>query len=429
VSIKNVTWPVFIILVAVAAILIYTNNLPNDMVGAFALMLIMGLIFGEIGDRTPIVKDYLGGGPIVCIFVPAILLHFNLLPQYVADIMTNFMNNMNFFAFFIAIMVSGAILALSRKIIIKASIRYVPALLGGIIVSFAAASLVGLVTGYGFKEAIFDIAIPVMGGGVGAGALPLSQIYAEATGGDSGAILSTVMPAVVLANVVAILTGAQLNRIGKKHSKLTGNGLILKVEDKELMAEIEADTNKSDTTPMNVKTIGAGFLVCLGSYLVALLINKFIFPSVHTFVWLILLLTVIKAAKLLPEHLEVGTIQWSRIWTKNLVYGALIPIGLGFVDIPQVVGALTNPAYLLIIVATVLGAVIGAGIVGHFVGLYFVESSIASGLCMANMAQTGDLAVLSAANRMQLLPFAAFSSRIGGSIILVLAGFLVTLFF
>lgn len=77
-SIKNITWPVFLILVAVAVILIYTNTLPNDMVGAFSLMLIMGLVFGEIGDRTPIVKDYLGGGPIVCIFVPAILLHFNL---------------------------------------------------------------------------------------------------------------------------------------------------------------------------------------------------------------------------------------------------------------------------------------------------------------------------------------------------------------
>lgn len=427
-SIKNVTWPIFIILVVVAGLLIYTNNLPNDMVGAFFLMLVMGLVLGEIGDRLPIVKDYLGGGPIVCIFVPAILLHFNLLPQYVADIMTNFMNNMNFFAFFIAIMVSGAILALSRKIIIKASLRYVPALFGGIIVSFGLASLVGLVTGYGLKEAIFNIAIPVMGGGVGAGALPLSQIYAGATGGDAGAILSTIMPAVVLANVVAILAGAQLNRFGKKHPKVTGNGLILKVDDKNLIAEIEADNNKSDS-PMNIKTLGAGFLICLGSYMVALLINKFIFPGVHTFVWLILLLTVVKAAKLLPEHLEVGTIQWSRIWTKNLVYGALIPIGLGFVNIPQVVGALTNPAYLLIIVATVLGAVIGAGIVGHYVGLYFVESSIAAGLCMANMAQTGDLAVLSAADRMQLLPFAAFSSRIGGSIILVLAGFLVTLLF
>ncbi|MDD3073970.1 MAG: 2-hydroxycarboxylate transporter family protein [Eubacteriales bacterium] len=427
-SIKNITWPVFLILVAVAVILIYTNTLPNDMVGAFSLMLIMGLVFGEIGDRTPIVKDYLGGGPIVCIFLPAILLHFKLLPQYVADIMTNFMNNMNFFAFFIAIMVAGAILSLSRKIIIKASIRYVPALFGGIIVSFLAAAGVGLITGYGVKDAIFDIAIPVMGGGVGAGALPLSQIYAGATGGDAATILSTIMPAVVLANVVAILVGVQLNRLGKKRPKLTGNGLILKVEDKELMAEIEADTNKGDTTPMDVKTLGAGFLVCLGFYLIALLINKFIFPGIHTFVWLILLLTVAKAAKLLPEHLEVGTIQWSRIWTKNLIYGALIPIGLGFVNITTVVGALTNVSYLLVIVATVLGAAIGAGLVGHFVGLYFVESSIASGLCMANMAQTGDLAVLSASKRMQLLPFAAFSSRIGGSIILVLAGFIVSMF-
>lgn len=43
---------------------------------------------------------------------------------------------------------------------------------------------------------------------------------------------------------------------------------------------------------------------------------------------------------------------------------------------------------------------------------------------MSNMAQTGDLATLAAADRMELLPYSSYSSRIGGSVVLVLAGIL-----
>ncbi len=67
-----------------------------------------------------------------------------------------------------------------------------------------------------------------------------------------------------------------------------------------------------------------------------------------------------------------------------------------------------------------LGVFFGAAIVGKFVGFYPVESGLTAGLCMSNMGGTGDVAVLSAANRMELMPFAQISSRLGGAIILLL---------
>ena len=76
------------------------------------------------------------------------------------------------------------------------------------------------------------------------------------------------------------------------------------------------------------------------------------------------------------------------------------------------------------IAITVIGAIVGSGLVGRIVGFYFVESSITAGLCMANMGGTGDVAVLSAADRMELMPFAQISSRIGGAFMLILASVL-----
>jgi Na+/citrate or Na+/malate symporter len=51
-----------------------------------------------------------------------------------------------------------------------------------------------------------------------------------------------------------------------------------------------------------------------------------------------------------------------------------------------------------------------------------VEAALAGGLGMAAMGQTGDIASLSAAKRMELLPFTTLSTRLGGAIILLLAG-------
>jgi Na+/citrate or Na+/malate symporter len=63
------------------------------------------------------------------------------------------------------------------------------------------------------------------------------------------------------------------------------------------------------------------------------------------------------------------------------------------------------------------------------VGFFPIDAAITAGLCMSNMGGTGDVAVLSAAERMELMPFAQISSRIGGSFMLILSSVLLRILF
>ena len=111
---------------------------------------------------------------------------------------------------------------------------------------------------------------------------------------------------------------------------------------------------------------------------------------------------------------------------KNLTAALLVGIGLCYLSLDVVIETFSL-TYLLLCLLTCLGAVIGAGLIGKLVGFYPVESCITAGLCMANMGGTGDVAVLSAADRMELMPFAQISSRLGGAIILIIGSLMLSL--
>jgi len=103
-----------------------------------------------------------------------------------------------------------------------------------------------------------------------------------------------------------------------------------------------------------------------------------------------------------------------------------VGIGLCYLELNTVIETFSL-SYLILCLVTVIGAFLGAGLVGKWVGFYPVESGITAGLCMSNMGGTGDVAVLSAANRMELMPFAQISSRLGGAIILIIGSLLLSL--
>ena len=418
-KIMGLSLPTFAIIAVIILLGTYLNVLPAGMIGAFALMLVLGAVFGEIGNHLPIVKTYLGGGPIIIIFGAAALVTYNVLPKDAIDNMTTFMKGGGFLDFYIAALITGSILGMNRKLLIKAAVRYLPAILGGVVVALGLVGLGGALMGYGAKEAILYIGIPIMGGGMGAGAVPLSKIFGSTLAKDPAEMLSIMVPAVALGNALSIVAAGLLDRLGKSKKSLTGNGELMIIKDD---AVIEEETKAA----IDYKMMGIGLFISLTFFVWGSIIGKLV-PAVHPYAWMIITVALVKAFGFMPRKYEEGAFQWFQFVMTNLTGVLLIGIGVAYTNLQQVLDALTLQ-YLILVGLTVLGAILGAGFVGKLVGFFPIESSITAGLCMSNMGGTGDVAVLSAANRMKLMPFAQISSRIGGAFILILASALLGLF-
>lgn len=168
--------------------------------------------------------------------------------------------------------------------------------------------------------------------------------------------------------------------------------------------------------------LGIGLILAMTFYILGVVVGKIV-PAVHSYAWMIILVALSKAFGSIPEKFEKAAQQWSQFVMKNWTSALLVGIGISMIDLGAVISAF-SPLYMLLVLVVVVCVSIGAGIGGYLVGFYPVESAITAGLCTTNMGGTGDIAVLSAAKRMELLPFAQIATRICGALILIVASIL-----
>ena len=160
------------------------------------------------------------------------------------------------------------------------------------------------------------------------------------------------------------------------------------------------------------------FMLSAFFYILSVVVGKIV-PAVYAYAWMIILVALSKAFGFIPEKFEKATQQWSQFVMKNWTSALLVGIGISMIDLGAVISAF-SPLYMLLVLVVVVCVSIG----GYLVGFYPVESAITAGLCTTNMGGTGDIAVLSAAKRMELLPFAQIATRICGALILIVASIL-----
>ncbi len=454
----NLPWQAFLIITAVVLAATYLGVLPKGMAGCFLFMMVLGEILAWIGDHTPIIKDFLGGGAIVCIFGSALLVYFGILPgtkvieaaneagemvkqtvpnmtlplgnlDLVGNIGTFFKTTGGFLDWYIAALITGSILGMNRKLLMKAAARYFPAIFGGLIVAFGACMGVAHLMGYPVMNALLLIALPIMGGGMGAGATPLSKIFESSSSMSAADALSIMTPAVAIGNAVSIVLAGILVKI--MVGRLNGKGQLMRagsMDPKELEISPEMQAKRDH---IEVKNLGIGLLVS-GAFFAWGYILQGAWNAlgtgvtIHAYAWMIISVAVCKITNIVPESVEVACYQWFQFIMKNLTHMLLVGIGICYLDIGTVITTFSW-TYLALCAATCVGAFIGAALIGRLVGFYPFEAGVTAGLCMSNMGGTGDVAVLSAADRMELMPFAQISSRLGGAIILLIASLMLSL--
>lgn len=419
IKLMGLSLPAYLVVFGILVASIALNILPNGMIGALAVMMIFGALFQIVGNNTPIVRTYLGGGAIVCIFASAFLVYFNIMPEAVIENVNTFMSSNGFLNFYIAALITGSILGMNRKLLINASVRFLPVALCAMTFAILAVGIVGMLVGHGFVESIMYIAIPMMGGGMGAGVVPLSNMYAQATGGDAAQLISVMIPASTLGNVMAIVGAGLLAKAATFKPSWNGNGKLVRTADSSLEETINST--------LDYGKLGTGLVLSLSYFTLGTILGHFV-PAIHSYAWMIIAVAVSKALDIIPKELEESAHQWGQFVMKNLTSALLVGIGLTMIDLHAVIQSI-SPIYILLVAVVVICVSIGAGIGGKFVGFYQIESAITAGLCTTNMGGTGDVAVLSAADRMELLPFAQIATRICGALVLIVASILVKVFF
>ena len=392
----------------------------TSMAGSLAICIGLAVIFNEIGERIPIWNKYIGGGLLLAFFGVAILKQFGLIPEQGLDAINSFVSDdANFLEFFIIMLIVGSVLSLDRDILLRSFGGYVPAILGGL----AAASILGVITGLLFgvapTDAIIKYVLPIMGGGNGAGAVPLSQIYEQVTGDAAANYYSFAIIVLTIANIFCIIASAALNALGEKQPWMTG--------DKKTLLRQGGNIARDDTKIKTDNTDLAGaLLLALACFSMGRIMNKVVLPKIagapiHQYAYMIIFVVILAATGIVPARVRAGAKRLQSFFSGQM--GIVIMVGMGAdFNLAELFEAM-QPSNVLMALMIVIGAIIGSGFVGYLVGFYPIDSAITAGLCMANRGGNGDLACLGAADRMDLIAYSQLSSRLGGGIVLIIASF------
>lgn len=411
--------PLYVILAAIIIGASFYGKLPADMVGGFAIIMILGIFLGDMGMKIPILKN-IGGPAILAIFVPSILVFLNLLNPAMLKGITAIMKTDNFLYFYISTLVVGSILGMNRRVLIQGFLKMFVPLIVGTLAAVVAGSLAGLLFGFDIKHTFFYIVVPILGGGIGEGVLPLSLAYSEILKVDQATLIPQLTTAAVLGNVVAIISAGVLKRLGEKKQHLTGNGVLVRGGGDDDLLKDGTTINKQ----IDFSLMGAGLLLAVSFYIFGNLANIFI--PIPGAIIMIFAAALIKVSKLMPAKMEQGAFHWYKFVSGSLTWPLMVGIGVLYTPLNDVV-KLINPAYIVIVIVTVLAMVFSGFFIGKFLNMYPIESALVTA-CHSGLGGTGDVAILSTANRIELMPFSQISTRVGGASMIVLATILMRMF-
>ena len=405
--------PLYVLILALTAACMFTGCVPKSLVPAFLVLMVFGEGLNAIGNNVPVVKTYLGGS-VICILGSAILTAGGLIPEQTIETLDYFVNDSGFLIFYIAALICGSLFNIDRNLLLRATVKLLPVAVISLSMGILLSGIMGIILGEGFWGGILYIGVPMTSGGMTAGTVPLSAMYSQALGVEAADVLTKMAPATVLGNCVAIIFGGLANNIGERKPSLTGNGCL--VNDGH-------EVKKQPPMKPTFALLCTGLIISMAFYELGALCHHFI-SIVPTYAWMIIAVVLVKGTGIMSEELEDAAREWGQFAIKSWTAAALAGIGFTLIDLNTILKTLT-PLYLITVVLIVGIITFTASVLGKLVGFFPLESAIAAGMCTTNMGGSGNVAVLSSAHRMELLPFAQIVTRSCGALMLTLGGILV----
>ena len=423
-KLQGAPWYIFLASCALIFIAVYLEVMPVDIAGCLGVSFAFGFVLYEIGERIPIWNSYIGGGLLAVFFGVSILSYFGLIPVKYLEAVNNFWSgDPNMLNFFIIVLIVGSIISLDRQLLLRSFAGYIPAILGGLV----GAALLGIVFGLFFGVSPMDVVVkyvlPIMGGGNGAGAVPLSQIYEQVTGDAAANYYAFAIIILTIANVLCIIMGALLNRLGASMPALTGDKKTLM---RKNAIHVDEEEKQENATKIGFHDLGSALLVTFACYGLGCLVAKKLLPTIlgapiHQFAYMIIFVVIIAATGILPINICAAAKKSQSFMTTIIAAAVMVGMGADF-NITEL-AAVLNLQNLVLALVVVIGAVVGSAVMGYLVGFYPIDAAVTAGLCMANRGGSGDIAVLGAADRLDLIAYGQLSSRLGGGIVLIVASF------
>lgn len=235
--------PIYILLGIIIFAAAALGQLPNDMIGGLAVIMIMGVLLSYLGFNLPLLKN-IGGPAILSLMVPSFLVFWNILNPPIVDSVHTLMKTSNFLYLYIACLVAGSITGMNRQTLISGFIRIFIPMMAGTAAAVLVGLGVGMMFGYTAHRTLFYIIVPIIGGGVGEGILPLSIAFSQILGGESGSYVAQMIPAAVIGNVFAIIGAGLLKKMADKNPAITGNGVLVKEKNGQKLGGSSYDSEK-----------------------------------------------------------------------------------------------------------------------------------------------------------------------------------------
>src|SRR5438067_2250207 len=217
--------PVFAAAVLLLASYVSLGKVPADLTTNILTLTIGGFACAELGKHLPGLRK-IGAAAILATFVPSFLVYIGAIPAALKDSITTFTEQSNFLYLFIGSIIVGSILGMDRRMLIGGFVKIFAPIFAGSVAAAGVGIGLGTFLGLGLRHTAFMIVVPVMAGGVGEGAIPLSIGYSSLGGGAQGDLLAEILPAVMPGSIAAIIIAVGLNLLGRKRPQLTGNGQL-----------------------------------------------------------------------------------------------------------------------------------------------------------------------------------------------------------